>query len=89
DVYKREATTQDVRQYHDQEYSLISEIKARLKALNKIHEKAVKSIQHTQEQQAEYYNQKHLQRKFAIENQVLLSAKNIKIIRSCKKLSEC
>ncbi|EDN06137.1 conserved hypothetical protein [Histoplasma mississippiense (nom. inval.)] len=70
------------------EYPSVPEVKARLELLDRIHGEAAKSIRRAQERQAEYYNRKHLPMKFSIGDQVLLSAKNIKTTRPCKKLSE-
>ncbi|PGG95034.1 hypothetical protein AJ79_10308, partial [Helicocarpus griseus UAMH5409] len=67
----------------------VPEVTVRLKKLNKIHEKVARNIHHTQKKQTEYYNCKHLSMKFSVNNKMLLSAKNIKTTRLCKKLSEC
>ncbi|EDN08461.1 hypothetical protein HCAG_04960 [Histoplasma mississippiense (nom. inval.)] len=88
DVLKGGIDSRNVERDRGTEYPSVPEVKARLELLDRIHGEAAKSIRRAQERQAEYYNRKHLPMKFSIGDQVLLSAKNIKTTRPCKKLSE-
>jgi hypothetical protein len=64
----------------------IPHAKDRAKDLTKIREKLENSWRRTKESQAKWYNKNHMPTTYKVGDQVLLSSKNIKTIRSNQKL---
>ena len=64
----------------------MSATRARVEDVTKLRNQLYKRLKKTRNNQAKYYDEKHISRIFNVEDKVLLNFKNIHIFRSSKKL---
>ena len=81
-ILKGETSAKNAKKHHNSNPVM----NQHLEKLREIHEQLKKSLRNIITTQAKYYNTKHKLISFVIRDKVLLTTKNIQIIRSSKKL---
>ncbi len=64
----------------------MSATRTRVEEITKFRNQLYKRLKETKNNQAKYYDEKHISRIFNVENKILLNFKNIHIFKSSKKL---
>jgi hypothetical protein len=64
----------------------VSATRTRVEEITKFRNQLYKRLKETKNNQAKYYDEKHISRIFNVENKILLNFKNIHIFKSSKKL---
>jgi hypothetical protein len=64
----------------------VSAARARAEEVTKLRNQLYKRLKETRNNQAKYYDEKHISRIFNVEDKILLNFRNIHIFRSSKKL---